>query len=73
VTGEVMAFAFKHEGGQGNDLVPMRVSLDAVEKASGVAFAFPGNAREVPGGQIWPVDYGALTNAKRAKCKGAAE
>jgi hypothetical protein len=27
----------------------------------------------VPGGQIWPVDYGALTNAKRAKCKGTAE
>jgi hypothetical protein len=49
------------------------VSLDAVEKASGVAFAFPANAREVPGGQIWPIDYGALTNAKRAKCKGAAE
>jgi len=73
VTGEVMAFAFKHEGGQGNDLVPMRVSLDAVEKASGVAFAFPANAKEVPGGQIWAVDYGALTNAKRAKCKGAAE
>jgi hypothetical protein len=27
----------------------------------------------VPAGQIWPVDYGALTNAKRAKCKGTAE
>jgi endonuclease G len=73
VTGEVMAFAFKHEGGQGNDLVKVRVSIDAIEKASGVAFSFPANAKEVPGGQIWPVDYGALTNAKRAKCKGAAE
>jgi len=73
VTGEVMAFAFKHEGGQGNNLVAMRVSLDAVEKASGVAFAFPATAKEVPGGQIWPVDYGALTNAKRAKCKGVSE
>jgi endonuclease G len=73
VTGEVMAFAFEHRGGQGNDLVAMRVSIDAVEKASGVAFAFPATAKEVPGGKIWPVDYGALTNAKRAKCKGAAE
>ena len=73
VTGEVMAFAFKHEGGQGNDLTKVRVSLDAIEKASGVAFAFPANAKEVPGGQIWPVDYGALTNAKRAKCKGSGE
>jgi len=73
VTGEVMAFAFKHEGGQGNDLVKVRASLDAIEKASGVAFSFPANAKEVPLTQIWPVDYGALTNAKRAKCKGAAE
>lgn len=73
VTGEVMAFAFEHRGGQGNDLVKVRVSIDAIEKASGVAFAFPANAKEVPGGQIWPVDYGALTNAKRAKCKGAVE
>jgi endonuclease G len=73
VTGEVMAFAFKHEGGQGNDLVKVRASLDAIEKASGIAFSFPANAKEVPLTQIWPVDYGALTNAKRAKCKGAAE
>lgn len=73
VTGEVMAFAFEHRGSQGNDLTTVRASIDAIEKASGVAFAFPANAKEVPGGQIWPVDYGALTNAKRAKCKGAAE
>lgn len=72
-TGEVMAFLFKHEGAQGNDLTKVRVSLDTVEKLSGVAFAFPTNAREVPLNQIWPVDYGALTNAKRAKCKGAGE
>jgi endonuclease G len=73
VTGEVMAFAFKHEGGQGNDLTKLRVSVDAIEKASGVAFSFPANANEVPGGQIWAVDYGALTNAKRVKCKGAVD
>ena len=73
VTGEVMAFAFKHEGGQGNDLTKVRVSLDTVEKYSGVAFAFPANAREVPLNQIWAVDYGALTNAKRQKCKGSGE
>ena len=38
---------------------------------AGVTYAFPKGAKEVQPGQEWPVDYGALTNAKRAKCKSA--
>jgi len=33
-----------------------------------VQFAFPANAQEVPPGKEWPVDFGKLTQAKRAKC-----
>jgi hypothetical protein len=39
-----------------------------IEKTAGIDFKFPKNARELNPGQEWPVDYGALTNAKRAKC-----
>ena len=46
--------------------------IAGIEQEAGVKFAFPANARELQPGQEWPVDYGALTNAKRAKC-GRAE
>jgi hypothetical protein len=35
---------------------------------AGVKYAFPANAKELAPGTEWPVDFGALTNAKRAKC-----
>jgi hypothetical protein len=35
---------------------------------AGVKYAFPQNAREVAPGQEWPVNFGDLTKAKRAKC-----
>jgi hypothetical protein len=38
-----------------------------------VHFAFPAGAIEINPGQEWPVDFGALTNAKRAKCGKNAE
>jgi len=42
---------------------PANIRLEA-----GVKYAFPAGAVELQPGQEWPVDYGALTNAKRAKC-----
>jgi len=36
-----------------------------------VKFAFPANIQELPIGGEWPVDFGALTTAKRQKCKSA--
>lgn len=72
-TGAVAGWYFKHEGNQGNDLTKVRASIAQIQQAAGVNFKFPANARELPVGQEWPVDYGALTNAKRAKCKGSGE
>jgi endonuclease G len=70
-TGAMAGWYFKHEGGQGNDLTKARAAVSAIENKAGVKFAYPANARELPIGQEWPVDFGALTNAKRAKCKTA--
>ena len=72
-TGAMAGWYFKHEGGQGNDLTKVRASIAAIQQKAGVTFAFPQGAVELPVGQEWPVDFGALTNAKRAKCKGAVE
>ena len=68
-TGAMAGWYFKHEGGQGNDLTKARAAISAIENKAGVKFAYPANARELPIGQEWPVDFGALTNAKRQKCK----
>jgi endonuclease G len=70
-TGAMAGWYFKHEGGQGNDLTKARAAISAIENKAGVKFAFPANAHELTPGQEWPVDFGALTNAKRQKCKSA--
>lgn len=72
-TGAAAGWYFKHEGNQGNDLTKVRASIAQIQQAAGVNFSFPSNVRELPVGQEWPVDFGALTNAKRAKCKGSVE
>jgi endonuclease G, mitochondrial len=55
----------------GNDLTKFRVPVAQIMQEAGVTYAFPKGAKEIQPGQEWPVDYGALTNAKRAKCKSA--
>ena len=70
-TGQVAGWMFPHKapyGNLGNDLTKFRAPINGIEQAAGVKFAFPANAREVQPGQEWPIDFGALTNAKRAKC-----
>ena len=67
-TKEVLAFLFPQAENQGNDLTKARAAISAIENKAGVQFHFPTNMHELPPGQEWPVDYGALTNAKRAKC-----
>ena len=52
----------------GNDLTKFRVPVADIMKEAGVQYHFPAGAVELQPGQEWPVDYGALTNAKRAKC-----
>jgi endonuclease G len=70
-TNEVAGWAFPHVEpypNLGNDLTKFRMGVAQIEGAAGVKFAFPPNAKELAPGQEWPVDFGALTAAKRAKC-----
>jgi len=70
-TNEVAGWMFPHVTpypNLGNDLTKFRLPITQIEKEGGVKFAFPKNAIELQPGKEWPIDYGALTNAKRAKC-----
>jgi endonuclease G len=70
-TGQVAGWEFPHVApypNLGNDLTKFRKGVGQIMVAGGVQFAFPANAKELPVGQEWPVDFGALTKAKRAKC-----
>ena len=67
-TNQVAGFLFNHEGGQGNDLTKVRAPIAQIQQLSGVTFAYPANATELPLDQLWPVDFGALTKSKQAKC-----
>jgi endonuclease G len=70
-TNEVAGWSFPHVApypNLGNDLTKFRVGVAQIQGEAGVNFAFPKGAKELAPGQEWPVDFGALTNAKRAKC-----
>lgn len=70
-TQEVAAWEFPHVPpypNLGNDLTKFRKGAATIEGEAGVKFAFPKGAKELPVGQEWPVDFGKLTQAKRAKC-----
>jgi len=70
-THEIAGWMFPHTKpyvNLGNDLTRFRVPVDQIEKTAGIQYKFPPNARELNPGQEWPVDFGALTKAKRAKC-----
>lgn len=75
-TGEVAAWRFPHTKpyvNLGNDLTKFRAPIAQVQQEAGVQFRFPPNAKEIAPGAEWAVDFGALTNAKRAKCGKNAE
>ena len=57
----------------GNDLTKFRQPVANIMQEAGVKYAFPAGAVEIAPGAEWPVDYGALTNAKRAKCGKSAD
>ena len=74
-TGAIAGWAFPHTKpyvNLGNDLTKFRMPVAQIQQQSGITFKYPANAKELQPGQEWPVDFGALTNAKRAKC-GRAE
>lgn len=72
-TNEVAGFIFPHQAGLGNDLTKVRAPIAQIQQLTGITFAYPANAVELPLNQLWPVDFGALTKAKQAKCKGKSE
>jgi endonuclease G len=70
-TKEIAGWGFPHTApypNLGTDLTKFRLPVQQIQQAAGVQYAFPKNAKELEPGKEWPVDYGALTNAKRAKC-----
>ena len=70
-TGEVAAWSFPHSEpylNLGNDLTKFRLPIKTIESVANVRYAYPKNAKELEPGKEWPVNFGALTNAKRAKC-----
>jgi endonuclease G len=70
-TGEIAGWSFPHVKpyqNLGNDLTKFRAPVAQIQQQAGVQYRFPANARELAPGQEWRVDFGALTNAKRAKC-----
>ena len=74
-TNQVAAWAFPHTKpyqNLGNDLTKFRMPISQIQQLAGIKFALPANVIEINPGQEWPVDFGALTNAKRQKC-GRAE
>ena len=75
-TKEVAGWQFPHTKpyqNLGNDLTKFRMPISQIQIAAGVNFQYPQGTKELQPGQEWPVDYGALTNAKRAKCGKNAE
>ena len=75
-TGAAAGWLFPHVApypNLGNDLTKFRVTIAQIQQQAGVRFAFPANAKELQPGQEWPVDFGALTNAKRTKCGANAK
>ena len=75
-TGQVAGWRFPHTKpyvNLGNDLTKFRAPVSNIMQEAGVQYKFPSNAVEIQPGQEWPVNFGALTTAKRTKCKGAVD
>ena len=75
-TKQIAGWAFPHTKpyvNLGNDLTKFRLPITQIEQTAGVKYAFPAGAVELQPGQEWPVNYGDLTKAKRAKCGGNGE
>ena len=70
-TKEYAGWGFPHTApypNLGNDLTKFRVPVATIMADAGVQYALPQGGVELQPGKEWPVDFGALTNAKRAKC-----
>ena len=76
ITGQVAGWKFPHTKpyvNLGTDLTKFRVTVADIQKEAGVQYHFPANAKELQPGTEWPVNFGDLTKAKRAKCGANTE
>ena len=74
-TKEVAGWMFPHTApypNLGNDLTKFRMPIAQIEQAGGVQYPMPAGAVELQPGKEWPVDFGKLTQAKRARCGAGA-
>ena len=68
---EVAGWEFPHTApypNLGNDLTKFRVPVAKIQQDANIKLGLPMVYRELPVGAEWPVDFGALTKAKQAKC-----
>ena len=68
-TGETLAFMFPHQGGLGNDLSKFQVTVNDVEQLTMIKFPVPRNMPKDKVLPLWPVNFKAITDSKRAVCK----
>jgi endonuclease G len=70
-TGQMAGWIFPHVApypNLGTDLTKYRVPITMIETQTGVQFAVPATAQEIKPGKEWPVDFGQLTQSKKAHC-----
>ena len=68
-TNEVLAFLFQQTESQGNSLAQVQVTVDDIEKASGIVFHLPPGASKTAKTPIWPMDFKKLAQGKKAACR----
>lgn len=70
-TVEVAGWEFPHTApypNLGNDLTKFRVPIAKIQQDANIKLGLPMVYKELPVGQEWKVDFGALTKAKQVKC-----
>lgn len=75
-TGQVAGWMFPHTApypNLGTDLTKFRMPIAQIEAVAGVKFGYPAGAKELQPGTEWPVNFGDLTKAKRAKCGASVD
>jgi endonuclease G len=69
-TNEVLAFLFPQAENQGNDLTKVQVTIADLEAATGLSIPVPPGTNKLNKPPLWPVDFKAVAENKKAICKG---
>ena len=71
-TGQTVAWIFPNVATGDGDITKLRAPVSQIEQQSGIKFAFPANAVELPAGKEWTADFGKVAQAKRNTCGATA-